>query len=208
MLTWNVDWLFFDIGSTLIDESEAYRHRFQDMAELAGCPYEEIHQGAIAFYKRNQKGDLEMAKKYGLEKPKWHREDERLYEGVPALLEKLSKNYKIGIIANQSLGTEARLREKNILQYIDLVVASAEEGVAKPDLAIFEIALQRSRCQAEHAVMIGDRIDNDIVPAKKMGMHTMWIRQGFGKYWEIQREEEMPEEQVECILDIRDLLAG
>ena len=35
-------------------------------------------------------------------------------------------------------------------------------------------------CQAENAVMIGDRLDNDIAPAKKLGMKTVWIRQGDG----------------------------
>lgn len=38
--------------------------------------------------------------------------------------------------------------------------------------------------------MIGDRIDNDIVPAKQMGMKTIWGKQGFGKYWNVEREEE------------------
>ena len=66
------------------------------------------------------------------------------------------------------------------------MIASAEEGVSKPDPRIFEIALGRADCKAEHAVMIGDRIDNDVVPAKKMGMKTVWIRQGgavgYGSY--------------------------
>ena len=83
-----------------------------------------------------------------------------------------------------------------ILKYIDLVVASAEEGVSKPDRRIFEIALQRASCRPESAVMIGDRIDNDIVPAKKMGMKTVWIKQGFGKYWQIRGEEEKADYEV------------
>lgn len=58
------------------------------------------------------------------------------------------------------------------------MIASAEEGISKPNPRIFEIALGRADCKAEHAVMIGDRIDNDVVPAKKMGMKTVWIRQG------------------------------
>lgn len=28
--------------------------------------------------------------------------------------------------------------------------------------------------------MVGDRLDNDIQPAKLLGMHTVWLRQGFG----------------------------
>lgn len=53
------------------------------------------------------------------------------------------------------------------MKHIDLVIASAEEGVSKPNPKIFEIALQRAQCEANKAIMIGDRIDNDIVPAKK-----------------------------------------
>lgn len=67
------------------------------------------------------------------------------------------------------------------MKFIDVVVASAEEGVAKPDRRIFEIALERSRCSAENAVMIGDRMDNDIIPAHDIGMKTVLIKQGFAK---------------------------
>lgn len=45
--------------------------------------------------------------------------------------------------------------------------------------------------------MIGDRVDNDIVPAKKMGMKTIWIKQGFGKYWQIRGEYE----QADCVVN-------
>ena len=34
----------------------------------------------------------------------------------------------------------------------------------------------------ENAVMIGDRIDNDIEPANKLGMKTIWVKQGFSVY--------------------------
>lgn len=77
-------------------------------------------------------------------------------------------------------------------KYIDLVIASAEEGVSKPDRRIFEIALERSGCKPENAVMIGDRIDNDIVPAKQLGMKTIWIKQGFGSLWTVMDESEKP----------------
>lgn len=198
----DIKWIFFDVGSTLIDETNAYEKRFREIAEMAGRSYENIIQEALMFYQQNKKGDLEIVRKYGLTMPIWRTEDERLYEGVPQFLEKLSRNFKIGIIANQSLGTEKRLQNHGILQYIDLVVASAEEGVAKPDLGIFEIALERSGCWPENAVMVGDRIDNDIVPAKKMGMHTIWVKQGYGKYWVIQQEGEVPEVQVDSIVSL------
>lgn len=153
------------------------------------------------FIKR-KKGDLETAKLLGVDLPKWHKEDEILYGDVSKCLEILSSRYKIGIIANQSLGTKKRLEQHGVLQYIDLVIASAEEGVAKPDMKIFEIALERSNCKPNNAVMIGDRIDNDIVPAKLLGMHTIWIKQGFGQYWNITQEIEQADYVVHSLMDI------
>ena len=77
------------------------------------------------------------------------------------------------------------------------MIASAEEGVSKPDPRIFEIALERAGCKVENAVMIGDRIDNDVVPAKKMGMKTVWIRQGGGGLWQLQGPEQQPDFTVD-----------
>lgn len=100
------------------------------------------------------------------------------------------------------LGTADRLEQKGILKYIDLVIASAEEGVSKPDRRIFEIALYRAQCKPENAIMIGDRVDNDIVPAKSMGMGTVWIKQGFGQYWIVKNEDERADYEVESLSDL------
>lgn len=201
-----VKWLFFDVGSTLVDEHIAYEHRLREIAESAGTTYEKVYNGAMELYKQNKKGDLEIAKALGVELGEWHKEDEILYNDAPKCLEYLSKKYKIGIIANQSLGTSKRLEQHGILRYIDLVVASAEEGVSKPDRRIFEIALKRSNCKANNAIMIGDRIDNDIVPANLLGIHTIWIKQGFGQYWNITKEIERADHIVNNLTEICSVL--
>ena len=187
-----VKWLFFDVGSTLVDETKAYEARFEKIAESAGVSKDYVIEKALGFYEENRKGDKEVAQLLNVDIPKWFSECEYLYPDTVDILESLSKKYKIGVIANQDYGTEDRLRAFDILKYIDLVVASAEEGVAKPDRRIFDIALERAGIKPEDAFMIGDRIDNDIVPAKKLGMKTMWIRQGFGGQWKIQSDDELP----------------
>lgn len=201
-----IQWLFFDVGSTIMNEQIAYEHRMRDIADSANISFEKIYEKAIAYYKQNKKGDLEVAKELGVALPKWHKEDEFLYEDAIQCFETLSKKYKIGIIANQSMGTEERLGQQGILKYISLIIASAEEGVAKPDRKIFEIALERSNCKPVNAIMIGDRIDNDIVPAKRMGMNTIWIKQGFGQYWNIRQEIEKPDFVVNNLTEICDCL--
>lgn len=96
----NIKWLFFDVGSTLVDELLAYEHRMREMADLANTTYSSVYETAMTFYKQNKKGDLEAAKLLGVELPKWHKEDEILYSDAAKCLEILSGRYKIGVIAN------------------------------------------------------------------------------------------------------------
>lgn len=131
-----IEWLFFDVGSTLMNEEKAYLHRFHDVADAVNETFEKIYDMAITLYKENKKGDLEIMRLYGLSKLKWY---EVLYADTFEVLDELSKKYKIGVIANQSLGAVQRLEQKGILKFIDLVIASAEEGVSKPDKRILKI---------------------------------------------------------------------
>lgn len=196
------NWLFFDVGSTLVDESKVYEGRMREVAKSAGVSYEYVYETALTFYKENKNGDLETMKLLGVEKPKWRHSDEMLYNGARECVKEPGKKYKIGIIANQSKGTAERLENFGILTYIDLVIASAEEGVSKPDKRIFEIALERAGRRTENAVMIGDRIDNDIISAKQIGMKTIWVKQGFGRFWNITGENEKADYEVLNLSDI------
>jgi ribonucleotide monophosphatase NagD (HAD superfamily) len=54
--------------------------------------------------------------------------------------------------------------------------------------------------------MIGDRLDNDIVPAKGFGMKTIWVRQGFAKFQSVKNENEKPNYVVENIGEIINIL--
>lgn len=205
----NMKWVFFDIGSTLVDETKCYKRRFEEAVENTDITYETFENKVIEFAKQNLKGDHEAVKYYNLALPKWHNELEFLYPEAEIVLKTLrDKGLKLGIIANQSLGTEKRLENWNILEYFDVVAASAEEGIAKPDLRIFEIALGKADCKPQNAVMIGDRLDNDIVPANKIGMKTVWIRQGFAKYSTPKNEYENADFAVDNLNEVLDILVN
>lgn len=207
MLTKMAEWLFFDVGTTLVDESEAYNHRIREVIEGTDITFEQFQEKRIFFAKQNLKGDLEAIKYFGLEKTPWHKEDEMPYPDAEDVLQYLrSHGYKIGVIANQSLGTADRLEKWGLLKYIDVVAASAELGVAKPDRAIFDKAFAMAGCTAQEAVMIGDRLDNDIIPAKKLGMKTIWIRQGFAIYQNPRNTEEQPDYIVDSLAELKKIL--
>lgn len=187
-------WLFFDLGTTLVDETEAYSHRIRDMIAGTDITFEQFNEKRRWFAERNMRGDLEAAAFFGLEKTPWHSEDERLYPETVGLLENLrGRGYRLGVIANQSLGTEERMRAFGIRDYFDFVVASAEFGVSKPDKRIFLEALRQAGCEPAEAVMIGDRLDNDIYPAMELGMGTVWVRQDFSVYQRLETGRPAPD---------------
>ena len=176
-------WIFFDVGSTLVDESEAYDHRVRDMIVGTSITFKEFDDVRIALAQQGLDGNSAAIKHFGLTKTPWHSEDEVPYSDAHSTLSTLvDKGYKLGIIANQNLGTSERLEMWDLRQFFDVIVASAEIGYVKPDKKIFHKALELAGCTAEESIMVGDRLDNDIIPAKELGMNTIWIKNGLTKY--------------------------
>ena len=202
----DIKYLFFDIGSTLVDESECVKKRCEVIIESNNIDRQEFYDRVEECAKTDSYAVRTAALYYGAEIPRWYGELEKLYPDTKMVLEIMSKKYKLGVIANQSLGTKERLDNWGIGKYFDIIVASAEAGCAKPDLKIFNLALEQAGCKPNEAVMIGDRLDNDVVPAKQLGMKTVWVRQGFAKYQSISNETEKPDFIIDTIGDILDIL--
>ena len=198
----NIKWIFFDIGSTLVDESIAYQNRIKKTIAGSNVTYSEFMDRLVQL-----EGDFKsVCASFGLKPAPWNSDDEVVYPEAEDCLRTLNKRYIIGIIANQNPGSKERLERIGLLKYIDLVIASAEEGVAKPDLRIFQIALERANCNPEESVMVGDRIDNDIIPANKIGMKTVWIRQGFGELAQPQAAVETPDYTINNLSELFEIL--
>ena len=202
----DIKYLFFDIGSTLVDESECVKKRCEVIIESNNIDRQEFYDRVEECAKTDSYAVRAAALYYGAEIPKWYGELEKLYPDTKMILEILSQKYKLGVIANQVAGTKDRLDNWGIGKYFDVVVASAEAECAKPDLKIFNLPLEQAGCKPNEAVMIGDRLDNDIVPAKQLGMKTVWVRQGFAKYQSISNETEKPDFIIDSISDILDIL--
>jgi FMN phosphatase YigB (HAD superfamily) len=84
---------------------------------------------------------------------------------------------RLGIIANQPTWIRASMREWGLLEFFeaDSVVISDEVAISKPRPEIFLFALGQAGVVASEAVMVGNDYLNDILPAKHLGMRTIWI---------------------------------
>ena len=198
-------WIFFDLGATLVDESDVYKSRCEYAINQLNIEPEEFMNRVYEEAKVSPTPIRTAAKAYGVTLPEWDNSMEKLYDAAYGVLSALHGRYKLGIIANQSLGTQERIDKWGIGQFFDVVIASAEAGCAKPDPGIFTMALRKAGCKAEDAVMIGDRLDNDIIPAKKLGMKTVWVRQGYAIYQNIDDESKRPDLIVDTIEELKGL---
>ena len=203
-----IRWIFFDIGSTLVDEEEAYKHRIRDMIQGTSVTFDQFWEKRIQFAKEGYNGDQKAIEQFCLTKTPWHSEDEVPFDDCKKTLRTLcDKGYQLGVIANQEPGAKDRLDAWGLGRYFSVIASSAELGVSKPDREIFLHALAMADCRPENAIMVGDRLDNDIRPAKELGMKTIRIKKGLAVYMKPSCAAEIPDYTVSCLSEIRDIMA-
>jgi FMN phosphatase YigB (HAD superfamily) len=151
--------------------------------------------------------DLEIRMLVAAEAP-YPREMEVPSDGAIEVLHLLASRYKIGVIANQSPGSEERLTRWGLMRFVSICTASAEVGLEKPDPAIFDLALREAGCGASDAVMIGDRLDNDIRPARSLGWKTVRVLQGPGRFQVPRDHLDEPDHTVPDLRSVLSLFIG
>lgn len=98
-------------------------------------------------------------------------------DALPALAAFADAGLRVAVIGNQPSRRTAELRALGVAP--DVMVMSDELGHAKPDPAFFAAALEAMGGPAPQDVTyVGDRIDNDVVPARAAGLRTIHLRRG------------------------------
>lgn len=191
-----ITWLFFDLGYTLINEDAAADGRLRQLSHALAS--RGIHappaalraalEDAAARFDPNPFRSVvtafttdESVIRFARESGRYPKELESPYPQARPLIERLSARYKLGVIANQPPGAVERLAAYGLADYFAVCVSSGDAGVSKPDAAIFRLALAQAACAPSDAIMIGDRLDNDIRPAKALGFQTLRVLQGPGR---------------------------
>jgi FMN phosphatase YigB (HAD superfamily) len=175
----------FDYGETLLSEERAWGV----WADWIGATRQELFAaiGATVEGRHPHRHALELCKPgFDLERAFAEREaagvprHEELYDLYPdaaaALSQLRAAGLRVGIAGNQPAGAEAAVAP--LVSDGDLVATSAGWRVAKPDPAFFTRLLDELGLPAEQVAYVGDRVDNDILPAAAAGLFTVHLRRG------------------------------
>lgn len=78
------------------------------------------------------------------------------------------------------------------------VIESAVVGIRKPDPQIFLLGVDALGMKPEEVTVVGDSLEKDIIPAKRAGCHTVWLK---GEGWTNAQDGENQADRVIMALD-------
>lgn len=178
-------WVCLDVGETLIDETRVW----SAWADVLGIPRLTFMAALGAVIARGGE-HRDVFAVFGLAEATWRvrapevedryggfRSEDLYLDALPAIRTLTDAGYRVAVLANQPAVRNAELRALGIAP--EVMAMSDEMGVAKPDPAFFARALQLMGDPAPGDVAyVGDRVDNDVLPAMAAGMRAVWVRRG------------------------------
>lgn len=132
-----------------------------------------------------------------------------LRAGIPELLRDLyGRGLLLGLAANQPVRVLEELDRLGIGQYFAHRQVSGHHGFRKPDVRLFLRACDDLGVEPDECVMVGDRVDNDIAPAKLLGMRAVLFRTGRHIDQQPRCYEEAPDAEAWDVDQLRAVLFG
>lgn len=183
--------VFFDVGETLVDETREYgtwadwlgvpRHTFSAVfgAVIAtGRDYREAFQ----YFRPGFDLAVERKARAAGGQPEAFGEADLYPDARGCLAELRRLKVVVGVAGNQTARAEAILRSLDLP--IDVLGTSDSWGVEKPSTAFFERLVREAGCLPSEVLYVGDRLDNDLLPALEVGITAAVIVRGpWGHIW-------------------------
>ena len=190
LLPEEIELILFDLGGTIYDDETFTRALLRAAREL-NPSLEEHEFWAVYDEQRGQSsGSLRtaIAKRFvpggdratlvALAHKYWEYPASTLYPDVKPALSSLAQRFKLGLVANAGAAAKKALRRDGLDRFFSVIILSEEAGIEKPDEAIFRLTLEQAGVPADRAIHVGNRLDNDIRPAQRIGMKTIWLLRG------------------------------
>ncbi len=112
--------------------------------------------------------------------------------------------YPMVLVSNFYGNINQVLKDAEIDGYFKEVIESAVVGVRKPNPAIFALGVCALNLPASQVLVVGDTYGKDIIPAHKLGCHTLWIK---GLQWEEKQvDESIPDGIIRKLSEMEEFL--
>lgn len=210
--------ILFDIGGVILEEDELGKEFFRftlNMLRQSGVivtvkGYNKIIKKCVLgfspsftesvvqhFIRNDAKKCIEVVDAIRRHVRSWSKvHPQKLNPGIKRLIQSLFNTHKLGLAGNQPSAVKDLLYECGILQFFTTTEVSEDIGVSKPDPRFFGNILEKLGVHARETIMIGDRLDNDIIPAKKLGMKAILVKVGLFSILEPRSSNEIPDATV------------
>jgi FMN phosphatase YigB (HAD superfamily) len=168
--------VFLDVGETLVNE-ERYWHR---VAALAGLDAH-VMLAALGLTIARGEDHTELWEHLGITRPESlgdvvYQLAELYPDALPCLERLQGLGLRVGLAGNQSHELERWTRGADLP--VSVIGSSASWGVRKPAAAFFERMQVEARCRPHELAYVGDRVDNDVIPALEAGISAVHLRRG------------------------------
>jgi FMN phosphatase YigB (HAD superfamily) len=169
--------VFFDVGETLVDEERWWRQ----LCELSGLQPHVVWAALGVTIERGEEHDA-LWDHLDIDRPGdwWHglsyELDDLYADSIPCLEDMRALGLRVGVVGNQTETLERWARESALPA--DVISSSASLGVRKPDPRFFDEIVRLAECAPAEVVYVGDRVDNDVLPALAAGLVAVHVRRG------------------------------
>ena len=116
------------------------------------------------------------------------------------------KKYNLGIVANQPTRCLKIMGKLGLLDFFSNKYVSDSVNLYKPDEKFFLHVCNYINANPYESIMIGDRIDNDIVPAKNLGIRTIRFMTGRYKIQKPRKKSEKADFNINNISNIEEII--
>jgi FMN phosphatase YigB (HAD superfamily) len=182
---WMISTVVFDVGETLVDETRHWGE-WADWLQIPRLTFFAVLGAAIerGEHHRAVFDHLRPGLDFGAETRRrqtggwtYRFEPTDFYgDALPCLTRLRALGYRIGIAGNQPAPAEAALEAAGVSA--DFIASSEGWGVEKPSPAFFARIAATAGVPPDEIAYVGDRLDNDILPALEAGMAAIFIRRG------------------------------
>jgi FMN phosphatase YigB (HAD superfamily) len=163
----------FDFGYTLVDEDRVWTAAADELGWPESVFFAAL--GAVIERRRGHRDVLEILGGDGRQRLAPFEPRDFYEDALPTLRAAKESGLVVGIAGNFSREIEAFLSDH---ADVDFIASSERWGAEKPNSEFFLRIVGDAGCEAADITYIGDRLDNDVLPAVNVGMESVWIIRG------------------------------